>query len=451
MSRARRLWPSDKQEGRQRADVETWHDARVPWLERKARLQANMKRRPAVLRATFLLACVLTMASSGFSGIACAADKADIDSLVSGNNAFAFDLYMRLAEEEGNLFFSPYSISSALAMTYAGARGETARQMASVLHFGLAPDRLHAALSDLTGMLNAAGKPYQLSTANALWGQAGYEFLPGFLDVTKKHYDAGFKEVDFMGARELARQTINSWVEARTNNRIKDLIQLKDLSPLTRLVLTNAIYFKGKWKIEFKREATKPLPFHVSTRETVNVPMMHQVARFNYAENDQAQILEMPYTGGDLSMVVLLPKPGCELAKLEDMLRAEVIGSWLSQLSGAEVEVFLPRFKVEARFVLNEQLQRLGMLDAFDMSRADFSGMTPGPDLYMSSVIHKAFVEVSEEGTEAAAATAVIMNIKAMVADKPHVFRADRPFVFLIRDLRSGSILFAGRLADPAE
>ena len=410
-----------------------------------------MKGRSAVLEVTLLLVCVLTAVFSGFGTRASAIDKADIDSIVAGNNSFAFDLYRQLARDKGNLFFSPYSISSALAMTYAGARGETAKQMADVLHFSLAPERLHPAFSDLTGMFNAGGKSYQLSVANALWGQVGYAFLPEFLDITKKYYDAGFKEVDYVKAREQARQTINKWVEAKTNDKIKDLIKPDDLSPLTRLVLTNAIYFKGKWEIQFKPEATRPMPFYISAKEKVDVPMMHQVAKFNYAENDQVQILEMPYTGGDLSMVVLLPKPGYELAKLESMLRPEVIRSWLSQLSKEKVEVFLPRFKLEERFVLNEELQGLGMIDAFDKVAADFSGMTPGPDLYISMVIHKAFVEVNEEGTEAAAATAVIMDAKAMILDEPHVFRADRPFVFLVRDLRSGSILFMGRLANPAK
>ncbi|MEW6105793.1 MAG: serpin family protein [Bacillota bacterium] len=409
-----------------------------------------MKRRSVVLGVT-VLACVFATVLSGVGAKLYASDGRDIDSVVAGNNSFAFDFYKQLAKNEGNLFFSPYSISSALAMTYAGARGETARQMADVLHFSLAPERLHPAFSDLTGMFNASGKSYQLSVANALWGQVGYKFLPGFLDITNKYYGAGFKEVDYVddGNREQARQMINEWVEAKTNDKIKDLIQPDDLSALTRLVLTNAIYFKGKWEIQFEPEATKPMPFRISAKEKADVPMMHQVAKFNYAENDQAQILEMPYTGGALSMVVLLPKPGYELARLEGMLRPEVLQSWISRLSREKVEVFLPRFKLERRFLLNKELQDLGMIDAFDEVAADFSGMAPGRDLYISRVIHKAFVEVNEEGTEAAAATAVVMSGKSIMLDKPLVFCADRPFVFLIRDLRSGSILFMGRLVDP--
>jgi len=383
--------------------------------------------------------------------------QADVDSVVAGNNSFAFDLYRQLKAGSGNFFFSPYSISSALAMTYAGARGETARQMADVLHFTLAPERLHPAFSDLTGLFNtgaggtSGGGAYQLSVANALWGQIGYEFLPEFLLITNKYYGAGFKEVDYTEDenREKARQTINEWVEGKTNGKIKDLIQPSDLSALTRLVLTNAIYFKGKWETPFQPESTKSMPFYLATGQKVDVPMMYQAGKFNYAENDQVQILEMPYAGGDLSMVVLLPKPECGLGKLEAALSTELVRSWLSRLSKQKVEVYLPRFKVEKRFLLNKQLKDLGMVDAFDQDLADFSGMAPVRELYISTVIHKAFVEVNEEGTEAAAATAVVMSGKGLLSDEPHVFRADRPFVFLIRDLRSGCILFMGRLADP--
>lgn len=414
-----------------------------------------MKKRYAIAGVVLLLACVLNAGCSGSETTASGVDKGDVSSLVAENNAFALDLYKQLAEKEGNLFFSPFSISSALAMTYAGAREETARQMAEVMHFSLVPGKLHPAFSELTGMFNARGKDYQLSVANALWGQVDYEFLPDFIGITNKYYGAGFKEVDYVRARERARQTINEWVEGKTNGKIRDILQPEDLTALTRLVLTNAIYFKGKWQIQFKPEATKTMPFQVSANERldvpVDVPMMHQVAKFNYAENDQAQVLELPYAGGDLAMVILLPKPGHELAELESMLRPDLVQSWLSELSVEQVEVFLPRFKLEERFVLNEELQRLGMVDAFDEMKADFSGMTPGPQLYISAVIHKAFVEVNEEGTEAAAATAVVMSGKSVAVARPYLFLADHPFVFAIRDLRSGSTLFMGRLSRPAK
>ncbi|MCR4403673.1 MAG: serpin family protein [Firmicutes bacterium] len=400
-----------------------------------------------------MLMCTVGVLSAFCGGVS-AMDSRDVDSIVAGNNCFTFDLYSQLAREDGNLFFSPYSISSALAMTYAGARGETAEQMARVLHFTLDHDKLHPAFSGLTGTFNAdgtSGREYQLSVANSLWGQVGYPFLPAFLDVTNKWYRAGFNEVDYTvdENREQARQTINKWVEARTGEKIKDLIQPDDLSVLTRLVLTNAIYFKGKWKTQFNSKDTTTMPFHVKAGLKVDVPMMHQEGRFNYAEDDRVQVLEMPYAGGELAMMILLPKPGHELAELESTLSDQELRSWASRLSQETVEVFLPRFKLERRFVLNEQLQSLGMTDAFDEMAADFSGMAPGRDLYISAVIHKSFVDVNEEGTEAAAATAVVMSGKSLSAQELSIFRADRPFVFFIRDLRSGCILFVGRLVDP--
>lgn len=398
-----------------------------------------------------LAACAIAAAFSAFGAKASPVDGTDIEAVVVGNNSFAFDLYRELAREEGNLFLSPYSISSALAMTYAGAHGETANQMAATLHFDVTQERLHPAFSSLTEMLTDTGKNYQLVVANALWGQTGYKFLPEFLGVVSKYYGAGLSEVDYVddANREQARQTINQWVESKTNGKIKELIQSGDLSPLTRLVLTNAIWFKGKWELEFKPESTKIMEFHVTAQKTVDVPMMHQIARLNYAENDEVQILELPYAGGDLAMVIVLPRPDYELAKVDGMLGLETVRSWLSQLSSKEVEVLLPRFKLEKGFLLNEKLQDLGMVDAFDESAADFSGMTPGRDLYISSVIHQAFVEVNEEGTEAAAATAVIMGGKSAGLNKRPIFRADRPFVFMIWDRRSAAILFLGRLVDP--
>jgi len=375
----------------------------------------------------------------------------DLNTLVSGNNAFALDLYKRLAIEKGNLFLSPYSISSALSMTYAGARGETARQMAKVLRFTLPQERLHSAFYELSKVLQSGNKGYQLNIANALWGQKNYKFLQEFIDITNRYYDAGFKEVDFIDgtAREETRQMINRWIEEKTNGKIKDLIGPKDLDALTRLVLTNAIYFKGKWESQFDPRNTKDIPFYISEKVKVDTPMMYQKSRFKYAEDDEVQVLEMPYTGKDLSMVIVLPKQGVPLSKIERSLSAKKLGIWLSKLSEIEVEVYVPRFKIEKRFVLSKLLQKMGMVDAFDMMKADFSGMTPKPDLYISSVIHQAFVDVNEEGTEATAATAVIMGTKAMII--PTVFRADRPFIFLIRDLRSGSILFIGRLVEPGK
>jgi serpin B len=404
-----------------------------------------------LLSRIIVVGCILTMILSGVAGQLMAADKAEIAAIVKSNNSFALDLYSKLAKDPGNLFFSPYSISSALAMTYAGARGETAKQMSNTLHFSLAAEKLHPAISDLMGTFNTGGKNYQLSVANALWGQTGYKFQPDFLNITNKYYGAGFKEVDYVndGAREQTRQTINKWVESKTNNKIKELIKPKILTALTRLVLTNAIYFKGKWETQFDPKRTKEMPFYVTPDDQIpEFPMMRRTGDFKYTENNQAQIVELPYTGGNLSMVILLPKPNSGMAKLEGALGN--IPAWISQLSKQKIKVILPRFKLEKDFLLNGKLQELGMKDAFNESTADFSGMTPGRKLYITKVIHKAYVEVNEEGTEAAAATAVVMGTKSAQVDKPVVFRANRPFLFLIRDLRSGTILFMGKLVDPS-
>ena len=355
----------------------------------------------------------------GFSGIfpaSAVSNPEDIAAVVNGNNTFAFDLYSVIAKEEGNLFLSPFSVSSALAMTYAGARGETAKQMARALHFDLASAKFHATFSELMKGFNTPGKSYQLSVANALWGQVGTPFLPEFTGITQKFYDAGFKDVDYANHTEQARQTINHWVEEKTNHKIVDLIKPKVLNELTRLVLTNAIYFKGKWERQFKPEHTKPAPFYVSAQQKADVPTMYQSGKFKYAENDQLQILELPYTGGELAMDVLLPKPQSNITKLETSLKLADFKSVLAKLASEKVEVFLPRFKLEKELSLNESLKELGMKDAFDENAADFSGISK-TFLYITQVIHKSFVEVNEEGTEAAAATAVIMGTKSVAFD----------------------------------
>lgn len=397
---------------------------------------------------------VLTAIFVGYKGtVLFAADKTDTAIVVEGNNIFACDLYAQLKQKDGNLFFSPSSISTALAMTYAGARGNTAIQMADVLHFTLNQERLHPAffalMQDLTA--NAEKRPYQLAIANALWGQSGYPFREEFINLTKDYYDAGFKEVDFKDEqqRELTRQKINLWVEEKTNNKIKELIQQRILTDLTRLVLTNAIYFKGTWVAQFNPDQTRNSPFTLIAGEKVEVPMMSQAKDFNYSENDVLQLLEMPYAGEELSMLILLPKQMNGLKEVEDLVTVENLENWLSRLQKQEVVVSIPKFKMSAEFLLNETLTSLGMSDAFSSVSADFSGMTPDPvGLYISKVIHKAFVDVNEEGTEAAAATAVVMTLKAIPEPKP-VFRADHPFIFMIRDMRSGSILFLGRVMDP--
>jgi serine protease inhibitor len=372
---------------------------------------------------------------------------------VEGNNAFAVELYGRLRQQDGNLFFSPESISTALAMTYAGTQGETASEMAKTLHFTLPPARLHPAMGALLADLNAAHTGYQLHVANALWAQQGYVILDDFLKLTQTDYGAGFKQVDFKGATEAARQTINQWVEQKTADKIGDLIQPGVLNARTKLVLTDAIYFKGDWETQFDKSLTKDEDFHTSQAQSLKAPLMHREGAFNYFNGETFQALEIPYKGRELSMIVLLPNDVTGLPALEQSLTAQNTQQWLSRLRPApKVVVAVPRFKMTRQFRLSDTLAAMGMPSAFNAS-ADFSAMNPKRDLFISAVIHKAFVDVNEEGTEAAAATAVVVA-RAMAVQRPQppiVFRADHPFLFLIRDNRSGSILFMGRVTNPAK
>lgn len=405
-------------------------------------------------RSRMLAIVVLTI---GLSGGACAVSQEtaveppQVRSIVDGNNAFAFDLYGRLSGREGNLFLSPFSVSSALAMTYAGARGPTAEEMARVLRFPPGQEELNpvfgALLRDLGG---GEAKGYQLHIANALWAQKGYPFLKSFLDIGKTHYAAALEELDFVQAAEEARQTINAWVEKQTEEKITNLIPSGVLDDLTRMVLTNAIYFKGAWTKEFDKSDTQEQEFWTTPDRSVQAPLMQKTDDFNYGETDDCQVLELPYAGGDLSMVVLLPRDRGGLEALERGLSASAFAQYLSNLRTMKVEVSLPKFKVTSKFSLKDALTAMGMPLAFTYD-ADFSGMTGNKELYISAVLHKAFVDVNEEGTEAAAATAVVMTLKSAPAlrEKPKVFRADHPFVLIIRDKRSASVLFLGRVANP--
>jgi serpin B len=376
---------------------------------------------------------------------------ADRAAMVEGNNAFAIDLYGQLRTQSGNLFFSPDSISTALAMTYAGARGDTATEMAKTLHFTLPPQRLHPAMGGLLGDLNAPHDGYKLRMANALWAQQGYTFLDDFLKVTKSDYDAGLKQVDFKDAPETARLTINQWVEQQTDDKIKDLLQPGVLSSRTRLVLTNAIYFKGDWQTQFDKAQTRDEDFHLSAAQNVKAPMMHREGGFNYFDGGTFQILEIPYKSAELSMIVLLPNDVGGMFALEQSLTAPNTRQWLGQLRPVpKVIMTLPKFKMTQQFELQDTLGAMGMTLAFD-AHADFSGMTGNREFSISAAIHKAYIDVNEEGTEAAAATAVVMRsmMARMQQPAPPVFRADHPFIFLIRDNRSGGILFMGRVTDP--
>jgi serpin B len=375
--------------------------------------------------------------------------------MVDGNNAFAFNLYQVLRQKESNLFYSPYSISEALAMTYAGARGETEKDMAEALHFILSQDRLHPAFNSLDLQLKQRGEGakgkddegFRLHVVNAIWGQKDYKFLGEFLDVLAQNYGAGLRILDFVNETEQSRLTINKWVSDQTEERIKDLVPQGAINQLTRLVLTNAIYFNAAWQHPFHEEATSVGLFHLLSNDDVTVPMMKQTESFRYTEGNDYQAVELPYDGQELSMVILLPKAGQFIA-FEERLEAEFVKAIIDNLETREVALTMPRFEYESSFGLKEALKTLGMGVAFT-ANADLSGMNGKRDLFIQDVLHKAFVSVDEAGTEAAAATAVMMGLTALPPE-PVAFIMDRPFIFFIRDIPTGSIIFIGRVLNPA-
>lgn len=376
----------------------------------------------------------------------------DVQKVVNSNSAFAFDLYQQLRSSEGNLFFSPYSISTALAMTYAGARGNTQTQMGKTLRFSLDQEELHPAFAELQAGLNdlQKGNNFELYIANSLWPQHDYKFLDEYLSLTKKHYGISITPVDFVNAAEATRKQINTWVEDKTKDKIKDLIPPKSFNDLTRFVLVNAIYFKGHWDCQFDPEHTKDAHFYVSPLKSIDVPMMKQEESFRYAEFRSLQIVELPYRSKDLSMLILLPRRIEGIKKLEEILSIENLNIWRNSLHERKVIVFLPKFTIDSRFMLGNPLIAMGMVDAFIFGQANFAGMDGRSDwLFISGVIHRAYVNVDEQGTEAAAATATVGM--AGFAALPPTFRADHPFLFLIQENKTGSILFIGRVTDPTE
>ncbi len=386
----------------------------------------------------------------------------EVNLTVDGNTAFALDLYQKLKGQPGNLFFSPYSISASLAMTYAGARGQTEAQMAKVLHFNLGQTNLPVAFGELAARMDRIERWNRITikTANSLWCQRDYEFTSAFLNLVHKFYRAEARQVDFGHSPQAAVNEINGWVEGRTKGNIKDVVAPGQFTGMTRLVLCNAIYFKGKWQHQFKVSDTKPAPFHVTTIETVTVPMMYQKEHFKMilTDDDSAELLELPYSGTDLSMIILLPQikypwpdvanPG--LPDFEKKLTTDNLRIWLAKLDQAsphETWVSLPRLTTTQSFDLVKTLQSLGMTSAFDVTNANFSGMDGTTNLFLSDVVHKAFVQVNESGTEAAAVSLELVKRKGMA----NRFIVDHPFIFLVRDNGSGSIIFLGRIVDPAK
>jgi serpin B len=381
-----------------------------------------------------------------------AATASDLKNLADGNSAFALDLYQALRGMEGTLFYSPYSISQALAMTYAGAAGDTATQMADTMHFTLPPTQFHPAWNSLDLALSSRGqdakgkdeKGFRLHVVNAIWGQQDFPFLASFLDTLAQNYGAGLRVMDFIGSPEPSRVTINQWVSEQTEDRINDLIPPGAINTLTRLVLTNAIYFNAAWRYPFEENATADGPFTLLNGQKITVPMMHETEALRHAKGDGYQAVELAYDGNDLSMVILLPD---KLDAFEAALDSQKVNSIIQSLQGGEVALTMPRFEFDSSFSLKSKLAEMGMPVAFN-SEADFSGMDGKRDLCITDVIHKAFVSVDEAGTEAAAATAVIVGATAMPLE-PVTITLDRPFIFLIRDIATGTILFIGRVVNP--
>ncbi|XP_029004238.1 serpin peptidase inhibitor, clade B (ovalbumin), member 1, like 3 isoform X1 [Betta splendens] len=422
---------------------------------------------------------------------------ASLSPLSSANTAFCLALFEKLGgnDNTANIFFSPFSISSALAMVMLGAGGNTATQMSEVLCFKKTEkgphagdqhqhqhqqvqmhqqvqsrkphslpkclktkdchDEVHTSFAQLLSELNRAGAPYSLSVANRLYGEKSYQFVQDFLAKTKKCYSAELEAVDFKSNYEAARLNINSWVEKNTQGKIKDLLGNGVLDSLTRLVLVNAIYFKGNWNKKFQENATTDVDFKLNKNDTTTVKMMHQKSKFRltYIPEVSCQILELPYKGEDLSMLIFLPNSiedsSTGLEKLQKELTLENFIEWTrpDMMNEVEVKVGLPRFKLEEKYDMKNVLVSMGMVEAFDPRLCDFSGMSPANDLVLSKVVHKAFVEVNEEGTEAAAATAAIMMLRCAMPTPP--FIADHPFLFFIRHNPTMSILFAGRYCSP--
>ena len=384
----------------------------------------------------------------------------DTRATAQGNNRFAFAMYTRLVKEDGNdgsnLFFSPYSLSSALAITSEGAKGKTAEEIRSVFYF---PDNATAMRSGFSAMnagINTGDPRYSLRTANALWAEKTFPFLAEYTDTAGNSYGAKITNLDFIGSPEDSRKTINTWVEDKTGNRIKDLLPAGVIDSMTRLVITNAIYFKGTWVKQFDRNKTADAEFRAAPGKTMTVPMMQRTdenAVFRYAETGDLQMLSMPYdhtTGKQLSMVILLPRDD-SLTWTESMLNESMLSALQRSAESRQVRVYLPKFTVKTKYTqMGRTLAAMGMPTAFS-SDADFSGMDGRRDLFISDVVHQAFVDVNEEGTEAAAATAVVMRLAAAPANPEPVpvFRADHPFVFLIQDDETGAILFMGRMVNP--
>lgn len=410
--------------------------------------------------AVALFAAVAASADSPKAADAPAADPKDVKAAADGVTAFAGDLYAQLRAEKGNLIVSPYSISAAVGMTAAGAEGDTLDQMRQTLHLPAA-DKIPGGVGGLMAAVaeppkNARSKP-ELNVANAIWAQQGYPWKKEYVDRANAGFKAGVRDLDFRADPEAARAVINRWVEDQTKERIKDLVPPRAIDQGTKMVLTNAIYFKARWLETFNKANTKPAEFTKSDGSKVRTPLMYQKDKFALAETDALQVLRMPYDGGTTAMYVILPRKADALADVEKQLTGETLAKWTAPGERVEdVKVWFPKFKFTRPTELADTLAKMGMADAFSPQKANFKGMTDNPEgLFISRVIHKAFVEVDEVGTEAAAATAVVLAPasapRPVQPPPPKEFKADHPFLFVIKHEPTGAVLFLGRVEDPTK
>lgn len=411
-----------------------------------------MKFRPAFAAAVALL---LSGALAG--AVAPRKGNDALTKLARSSNAFGFDLYQRLRGKPGNLVVSPASVTTALTMPWGGARGETAEQMRRVLRLEGTADEVMAASGQLSRSLQDPSRPIVFRIANQLFAEKTYKLVPAYVQKTRAAFGAPVELLDFKQATERSRGRINQWVENKTERRIQNLIPPGGIEQETRLVLVNAIYFLGDWQIPFNSGETHTAPFHLTASKKKDVPTMHRTGSFRFAQKDGVTAVEIPYKGGELSMLILVPDQIAGLAAVESTLDVKRLDAIVSALSADRVDLSLPKFEVNPgeSLSLGKDLKALGMPLAFDRGRADFTGIAnpskPEDRLFFSKVFHKGFVRVDEKGTEAAAATAVVALVPASVPAMPRQVRADRPFLFLIRDNASGLVLFLGRVSDPSQ
>lgn len=373
------------------------------------------------------------------------ASKAEASIVTDANNEFALKLYSYLSKNKGeNVFFSPWSISTAFSLVGEGARGDTAEEIRTTFSLPDDSEKNRLAYKTVQSDLNRPHSEYSLDVANAVWVKQGYDIKQEYLDVARTYYDGHIENVDFT---KNGVDIINDWVRSNTNNKIEKILESGSTDDMTALVVTNAIYFKGEWVYQFNPDYTSTSDFHIDDKQTVKAQMMELTFKqLNHMQNDMLEIIELPYKGDRISMLILLPRQTDGLAMIEQNLSTENLASWRGEMSETGIAVFLPRFTAETTYDLNGILQEMGMSVPFDMAQADFSGINESDNIYIGKAVHKAFVDVGEKGTEAAAATGIEARF---TSGPPAVFRADHPFIFVIEDNETGNILFIGRVVDP--